>query len=55
MPASAARLLLCQAMLMDIVYVVSSEGHFGSMSSERERVFSKVAGTFCWGWTRAYE
>ena len=24
---------------MDIVYVVSSEGHFGSMSSEREREY----------------
>ena len=36
--ASAARSLLCQGMLMDIVYVVSSEGHFGSMSSERESI-----------------
>jgi len=25
-------------MLIDIVYVVSSEGHFGSMSSERESI-----------------
>ena len=40
---------------MDIVYAVSSEDHFGSMSRERERVFSKAAGTFCQGWTRAYE
>ena len=36
---------------MDIVYLVSSEDHFGSMRErererERERVFSKVAGTF---------
>ena len=38
MPASAARLLLCQGMLMDIVYVVSGEGHFGSMSSKRESI-----------------
>ena len=46
-PASAARLLLCQAMLMDIVYVVSSEGHFGSMSSEREREYLvKLLGLF---------
>ena len=35
---------------MKIVYVVSSKGHFGSISSgERERVFSKTAMTFCWG------
>ena len=42
---------------MDIVYVVSNEGHFGSMSSERERerVFSKAAETFYWGWIRAYK
>ena len=32
---------------MDIVCVVSNEGHFGSMSSERE--------TFYWGWIRAYK
>jgi len=32
---------------MKIVYVVSSEGHFDSMSSERERVFSKTTRTFC--------
>ena len=50
-PASVARSLLCQGMLMKITYVVSSESHFGSMSSERERerVFSKAARTFCWG------
>ena len=35
-PASIARSLLCQDMLMNIVYVVNSEGHFGSMR-ERER------------------
>ena len=34
--ASAARSLLCQGMLMDIIYVVSSEGHFGR-ERERER------------------
>jgi len=44
-PASATRSLLCQGMLMNIVYVVNSESHFGSM---RERVFSEVAGTFYW-------
>ena len=32
---------------MDIIYVVSSEGHFG-IERERERVFSEVVGTFCW-------
>ena len=41
------------------IYVVSSEGHFGSMSSDRERereiVFSEAARTFCWRWMRAYE
>ena len=46
-------------MLKDIVYVVSSVGHFGSMSSEREResvcVFSRAVGTFYWGWTRDYK
>ena len=32
---------------MDIVYVVSSEGHFGSMSSEREREYLvKLLGLF---------
>ena len=36
-PASATTSLLCQGMLMDIVYVVSSVDHFGSMSSGRER------------------
>ena len=36
-PASAVTSLLCQGMLMDIVYVVSSKSHFGSMSSERQR------------------
>ena len=46
-PASATTSLLCQGMLMDIVYVVSSVDHFGSMSSERE--------TFYWGWIRAYK
>ena len=49
-PAIAARSLLCQGMLMKIAYVVSSgESHFGSMRErerERERVFSKAAGTF---------
>ena len=33
---------------MDIVYLVSSEDHFGSMR-ERERVFSKAAWTFYGG------
>ena len=34
---------------MDIIYVVSSEGHFGrERERERERVFSEVVGTFCW-------
>ena len=33
---------------MDIVYLMSSEGHFGSMNSgrEREKVFSKAVETF---------
>ena len=39
---------------MDIVYLVSSEDHFGSMRErererERERVFSTAAWTFCGG------
>ena len=39
---------------MDIVYLVSSEDHFGSMRErererERERVFSKAAWTFYGG------
>ena len=29
-PTSTARSLLCPGMLMKIVYVVTSEGHFGS-------------------------
>ena len=37
-PASAIRSLLCQRMLMDMVYVVSSEGHFSNISSEREGI-----------------
>ena len=37
-PTNATRLLLCQGMLIKIVNVVGSEGHFGSMSSERESV-----------------
>ena len=37
-PASVARLLCCHGMLMKIVYTVSSESHFGSMSSERESI-----------------
>ena len=53
--ASAARSLLCQGMLIKIVNVVGSEGHFGSMSSERERVFSEATPTFVGGWMRAYE
>ena len=36
-PASIVRSLRYQGMLVDIVYVVSNEGHFGSMSGERER------------------
>ena len=36
-PASTARSLWYQGMFMDIVYVVSNEGYFGSMSSEREK------------------
>ena len=36
--ASATKSLLCQGMLMKIVYVVSNEGHFGSMSSKRENI-----------------
>ena len=36
-PTSTVRSLWYQGMLMDIVYVVSNGGHFGSMSSERER------------------
>ena len=56
--ASAARLLLCQGMLIKILYVVSSEDHFGSMRErerERERVFNKVARTLYQGWMRAYK
>ena len=37
-PTSTVRSLWYQGMLMDIVYVVSNGGHFGSMSSERESV-----------------
>jgi len=37
-PTSSVRSLLCQGMLMKIVYVVGSECHFGSMSSERESI-----------------
>ena len=45
---------------MDIVYLVSSKDHFGSMRErererERERVFSKAAWTFYGGWIRAYK
>ena len=36
-PASTARSLWYQGMFMYIVYVVSDEGYFGSMSSEREK------------------
>ena len=36
-PASAARSSWYQGKLKDIVYLVSSEGHFGSMSSEGRR------------------
>ena len=36
--ARVVRSLLCQGMLIKIVYVVSSEGHFGSMGSERKCV-----------------
>ena len=56
--ASVTRSLLCQDMLMNIVYVVNSEGHFGSMRErerERERVFNKVARTLYQGWMRAYK
>ena len=38
-PASTTRSLLCQSMLMKIVYIMGSEGHFGSMSNEREREY----------------
>ena len=54
-PTSIARSLLCWGMLIKIVNVVGSEGHFGSMSSERERVFSEATPTFVGGWMRAYE
>ena len=37
-PASVARSLLCQGLLIKIVNVVGSEGHFGSISSERESI-----------------
>ena len=37
--ASTTRSLLCQSMLMKIVYIMGSEGHFGSMSNEREREY----------------
>ena len=43
--ASATRSLICQGMLIIIVYVVSNESHFGSMNSEG--VFTNVAGIFC--------
>ena len=43
--ASTARSLLCQGMLIIIVYIVSNESHFGSMSSEG--VFINVVGIFC--------
>ena len=37
-PAAAARSLWCPGMLMDIVYLVSSDDHFGSMRERgRER------------------
>ena len=39
---------------MDIVYVVSSEGHFGSKSSEREYL-AKLLGLSTEGYMRAYE
>ena len=55
-PASVARSLLCQGMLMKITYVVSSESHFGSMSSEREREYlAKLLGLSAGGWMGAYE
>ena len=38
-PASTTRSLFCQSMLMKIVYIMGSEGHFGSMSNEREREY----------------
>ena len=37
-PTNATRLLLCQGMLIKIVNVVGSKGHFGSMSSVRESI-----------------
>ena len=37
--ASTTRSLLCQSMLMKIVYIMGSEGHFGRMSNEREREY----------------
>ena len=43
--ASTAKSLLCQGMLIIIVYIVSSESHFGSMNGERE--LSNVARIFC--------
>ena len=58
-PASIARSLLCQDMLMNIVYVVNSEGHFGSMRErerEREREYLvKLLGLFVGRWMKAYE
>ena len=59
-PASVARSLLCQGMLIDIVYVASSEDHFGSMrererEKEREREFSRATETFYQEWIRAYK
>ena len=39
---------------MEIVYVVSSEGHFGSKSSEREYL-AKLLGLSTGGYMRAYE
>ena len=39
---------------MDIVYVVSSKGHFGSISREREYL-AKLLGLSAEGWMKAYE
>ena len=55
-PASVARSLLCQGMLIKIVNVVGSEGHFGSINSEREREYLvKLLRLSVVGWMRAYE
>ena len=55
-PASVARSLLCQGMLIKIVNVVGSEGHFGSINSEREREYLvKLLRLSVLGWMRAYE